>query len=72
VTVAVLLNNFSAHALLDTESAVSIINLGTVRRMGVENSVLRPSEVSLLNLSREKMKILVSVVTEFQLMGSQV
>ena len=72
MTVAVSLNKFSTHSLLDTRSAVSIIDLGTTRRIDVENSILRSSAVSLLNASGEMMTILNSVVIEVQLMGYRV
>ena len=72
MTVAVSLKNLSTHALLDTGSAASVIDLGTIRKIDVEDSILRSSAVSLLNASGDKMKILGSVVIEVQLMASQV
>ena len=65
------LHNFRTHAILDTGSGTSIIDYGTLRKIGLDNLIDQTSAKSLINASGDPMKILGSVDISVTLPGSQ-
>ena len=61
VVVAAKLHNFRTHAMLDTGSGASVLDLGTLQKIGLDAHVDKASAKSLINASGDKMKILGSV-----------
>ena len=71
VVVAAKLHNFRTHAMLDTGSGASVLDLGTLQKIGLDAHVDKTSAKSLINASCDKMKILGSVHVKVTLPGSQ-
>ena len=71
VVVAAKLHNFRTHAMLDTGSGASVLDLGTLQKIGLDAHVDKTSAKSLINASGDKMKILGSVHVKVTLPGSQ-
>ena len=65
------LHNFRTHALLDTGSGTSIIDYGTLRKIGLDNLIDQTCAKSLINASGDPMKILGSVDISVTIPGSQ-
>ena len=71
VVVSAKLHNFRTHAMLDTGSGASLLDLGTLQKIGLYAHVDKTSAKSLINASGYKMKILGSVHVKVTLPGSQ-
>ena len=71
VVVAAKLHNFRTHAVLDTGSGASVLDLGTLQKIRLDTHVDKTSAKSLINASGDKMKILGSVHAKVTLPGSQ-
>ena len=71
VVVAAKLHNFRTHAMLDRGSGASVLDLGTLQKIGLDAHVDKTSAKSLINASGDKMKILGSVHVKVTLPGSQ-
>ena len=57
--------------MLDTGSSTSRIDLGTLKKIGLDNNANKNSAKSLINASGDKMKILGPVAINVTLTGSQ-
>ena len=58
VVVAAKLHNLETYAMLDTGSGVSVLDLGTLKKVGLDAHVNKASAISLINAYGDKMKIL--------------
>ena len=61
VVIAAKLHNLNTHVMLDTGSGTSVIDLGTLQKIGLDNRIDKSSEKSLINASGDQMKLLGSV-----------
>ena len=57
--------------MLDTGSSTSVIDLGTLKKIGLDENLNKQAAKSLINASGDKMKILGSVEIAVTLPGSQ-
>ena len=71
VVIAAKLHNLLTHVMLDTGSGVSVVDLGTLRRIGLDNCIDTSAAKSLLNGPGDQMKILGSVFISDTIPGSQ-
>ena len=71
VVIAAKLHNLNTHVMLDTGSGTSVIDLGTLQKIGLDNRIDKSSAKSLINASGDRMKILGSVFIPVTIPGSR-
>ena len=71
VVIAAKLRDLNTHVMLDTGSGTSVIDLGTLQKIGLVNGSDRSSAKSLIIASGDQIKILGSVFIRVTIPGSQ-
>ena len=71
VVIAAKLHNLNTHVMLDTGSGTSVIDLGTLQKIGLDNRIDKSSAKSLINASGDRMKILGSIFIPVTIPGSR-